>query len=43
MQYFKSKGSDSKQRNIYTIAALQIFMLAYADDLVLLAPSPVEL
>ena len=38
-----SRGVDGKKRTAYTIAAFQFFMLSYADDLVLLAPSPMEL
>ena len=38
-KYYISK----RQRFAYTIASLQLFMLAFADDLVLIAPSPTEL
>jgi hypothetical protein len=43
LEYFASRGIGKSLRYAYTIASLQLFMLAFADDLVLLAPSPTEL
>ena len=34
---------ESSRRHAHTIASLQLFLLAFADDLVLIAPSPIEL
>jgi hypothetical protein len=42
-KYYTSRGIGKQLRYAYTIASLQLFMLAFADDLVLLAPSPEEL
>jgi hypothetical protein len=42
-EYYTSRGIGKQLRFAYTIASLQLFMLAFADDLVLLAPSPEEL
>jgi hypothetical protein len=43
LKFCVSKGIGKRQRFAYTIASLQLFMLAFADDLVLIAPSPTEL
>ena len=42
-EYYVSRGIGHQLRHAYTIASLQLFMLAFADDLVLMAPSPEEL
>ena len=40
LTYFEAEGTCRAKRTAYTIASLQLFMLLYADDIVLLAPSP---
>ena len=41
--YYQARHISSRQRHMYTIACFQLFMLAFADDLVLIAPSAGEL
>ena len=43
LEYFSKCNIDGSKRRAYTIASLQLFLLAFADDLVLIAPSPTEL
>ena len=43
LEYYNIHNINGIKRRAYTIASLQIFLLAFADDLVLLAPDPVEL
>ena len=43
LQYYNTRNIHGSKRRAYTIASLQLFMLAFADDLVLVAPSSVEL
>jgi hypothetical protein len=43
LEYYKAKNVNNSKRHAYTIASLQLFLLAFADDIVLLAPSPDEL
>ena len=38
--YYKDNNINSCKCRAYTIASLQLFLLAFADDLVLLASSP---
>ena len=41
--YFKKHNIDGSKRRAYTIASLQLFLLSFADDIVLIAPSPRDL
>ena len=43
LEYYRVKNVNNSKRHAYTIASLQLFLLAFADDIVLLAPSPDEL
>ena len=43
LEYYNKCNIESGKRHEYTIASLQLFLLAFADDLVLVAPSPMEL
>ena len=43
LKYYKERNIIGSKRRAYTIASLQLFLLAFADDLVLVAPSPEEL
>jgi hypothetical protein len=43
LEYFNTRNIDGSKRRYYTIASLQLFLLAFADDLVLIAPSPADL
>jgi hypothetical protein len=43
VDYYNSNNIDGTKRHAFTIASLQMFVLAFADDLVLLAPSPLDL
>ena len=43
LEYYNTYNINNSKRHEYTIASLQLFMLAFADDLVLIAPSPFEL
>ena len=43
LEYFNIRNIDGSKRRYYTIASLQLFLLAFADDLVLIAPSPADL
>jgi Reverse transcriptase (RNA-dependent DNA polymerase) len=38
--YYQAHAINGNKRCAYTIASLQLFLLAFADDVVLLAPSP---
>ena len=42
-KYYTERSIGKHLRFAYTIASLQLFMLAFVDDLVLIAPSPAEL
>ena len=39
VEYYNKNNVDGTKRHAFTIESLQIFVLAFADDLVLLAPS----
>ena len=41
--YYDTHNMSTSKRRSYTIASIQLFLLAFADDVVLLAPSPTEL
>jgi hypothetical protein len=41
--YYDAHNISKSKRRSYTIASIQLFLLAFADDVVLLAPSPTEL
>jgi hypothetical protein len=41
--YYNVNNINTSTRRVYTIASIQLFLLAFADDVVLLAPSPDEL
>ena len=43
VDYYNANNVDDTKRHTFTIASLQLFVLAFADDLVLLAPSPLAL
>ncbi len=43
LEYFNTHNIDGSKRRYYTIASLQLFLLAFADDLVLIAPSPADI
>ncbi len=43
LEYFNTRNIDGSKHRYYTIASLQLFLLAFADDLVLIAPSPADL
>ena len=43
LEYYNNKHINTGKRHVYTIASLQLFLLAFADDVVLLAPSTEEL
>ena len=43
VDYYNTNNVDDTKRHTFTIASLQLFVLAFADDLVLLAPSPLAL
>ena len=43
LQYYKENNIDGSKRHMFTLASLQLILLAFADDLVLLAPSPIAL
>jgi Reverse transcriptase (RNA-dependent DNA polymerase) len=43
LEYYKKHNIRGCKRRAYTIASLQLFLLAFADDVVLIAPSPNEL
>ena len=42
-KYYEDKNIDKTKRHAYTLASLQLILLAFADDLVILAPSPLAL
>ena len=43
VEYYNTNNVDAATRHTFTIASLQLFALAFADDLVLIAPSPLAL
>ena len=43
VDYYNANDVDATKRHTFTTASLQLFVLAFADDLVLLAPSPLAL
>lgn len=43
LEYYNKRNIHNNRRHAYTIASLQLFMLAFADDIVLIAPTPLEL
>jgi Reverse transcriptase (RNA-dependent DNA polymerase) len=43
LKYYSEHNVDGSKRHVFTLASLQLMLLAFADDLVLLAPSPLAL
>jgi hypothetical protein len=43
LEYYNENNVDGGKRHKFTLASLQLILLAFADDLVLLAPSPLAL
>ena len=43
LRYFQTHNFTPLDRYLYTIATLQLFMLAYADDVALIAAGPSQL
>ena len=39
LEYFNTRNIDGSKRRYYTIASLQLFLLAFADDAVLISHS----
>ena len=43
LKFFQDQGLTPADRYLFTIASLQLFMLAFADDIALIAAGPAQL